>query len=88
MFSKPEKRIKSQFLKIFSVLLTAYIIFISPIYYKKISKSTIDFYGTSSFCLDNANKTDTLYLNTKLIERKIYMDFLHHRIFSEKKSRL
>jgi predicted nucleic acid binding AN1-type Zn finger protein len=86
LFSKPEKRIKSQFLKIFSVLLTAYIIFISPIYYKKISKSTIDFYGTSSFCLDNANKTDTLYLNTKLIERKIYMDFLHHRIFSEKKS--
>jgi predicted nucleic acid binding AN1-type Zn finger protein len=86
LFSKPEKRLKSQFLKIFSILLTAYIIFISPIYYKKNFKPTIDLYVNSSFRFDNAKKLERLNLNTKLIEKKIYMDFSHHRIFSEKKS--
>ena len=86
MFSKPEKRIKSQFLKMFSILLTAYIIFISPIYSKKTFKPTINLYVNSSFRFNNTKKLEILNLNTKLIERKIYMDFLHHRIFSEKKS--
>jgi predicted nucleic acid binding AN1-type Zn finger protein len=85
LFSKPEKRIKSQFLKIFSIFLTTYIIFISPIYYKKTFKPTINLYINSSSRFDNTKKIESLNLNTKLIERKIYMDFLHHRIFSEKK---
>jgi predicted nucleic acid binding AN1-type Zn finger protein len=86
LFSKPEKLIKSQFLKIFSIFLTVYIIFISPTYYKKNSKSTIDLYANSSFRSYNATKIENPHLNKELTERKIYIDFLHHKIFSEKKS--
>jgi hypothetical protein len=86
LFSKPEKRIKSQFLKIFSIFLIIYIIFISPIYYKNNFKPAIDLYAQSSFRLDNAHRTENFYSNKKLIERKIHMDFLYHRVLPEKKS--
>jgi predicted nucleic acid binding AN1-type Zn finger protein len=40
----------------------------------------------SSLRLDDVKPIERLNLNTKPLERKIYMDFLHHRILSEKKS--
>ena len=86
MFSKTKKRIQSTFLKVFSSFLISYILFTSPIYYKKTLKPASDMHLNSSLRLDDVKPIERLNLNTKPLERKIYMDFLHHRILSEKKS--
>jgi hypothetical protein len=86
LFSKTKKRIKFTFLKLLSLFLIAYIIFTSPIYYKKTFKSASDVPLNVASRIDNAKQIEELNLNTKLVERKIYMDFLHHRIFSKKNS--
>ena len=86
MFSKTKKRIKSTLLKLFSSFLISYIIFTSPIYYKKTLKLASDMHSNSSLRFDDVKIIERLNLNTKLLEKKIYMDFLHHQIFSEKKS--
>jgi predicted nucleic acid binding AN1-type Zn finger protein len=43
-------------------------------------------HSNSSLRFDDVKIIERLNLNTKLLEKKIYMDFLHHQIFSEKKS--
>ena len=86
MFSKTKKRIKSTFLKLFSSFLISYIIFTSPIVYKKTLKLVSDTYSNSSLCFDDVKVIEKLNLNTKLLEKKIYMDFSYHQLFSKKKS--
>ena len=81
MFSKTKKRIQSTFLKVFSSFLISYILFTSPIYYKKTLKPASDMHLNSSLRLDDVKPIERLNLNTKPLERKIYMDFLKKNRF-------
>lgn len=86
MFNPTKKYLKYRVLNVFSILITIYIIFTSNIYYTKSFKIENKNFLESFVSKKNNNKLTKINIDSIALEKKLNLDFLQHKIFSEKTS--